>query len=255
MPSAESPLPALLAVRCTLKLIDQSKLTIRDTYRKLERARKELGREGQSLKDAQYLASSLETHLNKFRLDEIEQSKKQLHEIASGLALEQQQRKTRYAREMRALVRGLNRFVNDQLALMLAAEDLGGPVVGDVLDLDKNSLKAGFTQQGRAKKLPSESEGFEKRRRARNASIWGDADGNEAEEDPRDETEAAAAAFRDLTESLLNTAAEGDDMDHYIHIQKENAAVRFLVRANVAQFHPEDAGRLRLLSFGTRFGG
>ena len=52
-----------------------------------------------------------------------------------------------------------------------------------------------------------------------------------------------------LTESLLNAAASGGESTPYIAIDKETAAVRFLVRAKVAQFHPKDATKLALQGF------
>jgi hypothetical protein len=36
----------------------------------------------------------------------------------------------------------------------------------------------------------------------------------------------------------------------YVDLQRDSAAARFLVRAKVAQFHPRDAGRIRLIDFG-----
>ena len=83
--------------------------------------------------------------------------------------------------------------------------------------------------------------------------IWGEAttDGRKSRE-PRDEKSAAAAEMRELTEQLLNNLveAEGGEGDAYVELQRESAVARFLVRAKVAQFHPRDARRLRLIDFG-----
>ena len=251
LPSAESPLPALLAVRNSSNQIGQSKQTIQDIQERIKASNERLLREDQNLKDAQYLASALEKRIEKLRVDESEQAQRQPHEIASKLSLGQQNRKLYFAREMRGLVKSFNRFVNEHLAVMLAAEDLGGPIVGDALDLDESSLNFGFTQQGKAKKKASESTSYDQKRLQRNAQIWGATNGDDDNEDLSSEKEAAAASFRHLTESLLN-AAEANESDPYISIPKENATARFLVRAQVARFHPDDAKRLRLLNFGER---
>ena len=70
------------------------------------------------------------------------------------------------------------------------------------------------------------------------------------EEGTRSEKAAAEADFRSLTEDLLNAAAGDQDSDPYIRVRRESAAVRFLVRAKVAQFHPDDARKLLLIDFG-----
>ncbi|KAL9131652.1 MAG: hypothetical protein Q9217_000463 [Psora testacea] len=250
LPLPESPLPALLAVRSTLNLIDQSKETIRQTKERLIKAQADLHREEQSLKDAHYLSSALEDRIQRLRLEQEEQSKKSTDDIAKGLMQEQERRRTNYAKEIRGLVKAFNRFVKEHLATMLAAEELGGPVVGDALDLDEELLKAGFTQQGKAKRTTTDDSKGDARRRRRNEEIWGGEAGNDSSWKPRGEKEAAAADFRTLTESLLNAAAGDGNSDPYINIPRESAAVRFLVRAKVAMFHPKDARKLRLLDFG-----
>ena len=55
--------------------------------------------------------------------------------------------------------------------------------------------------------------------------------------------------MRMLTEDLLNIAVEEGTLA-YVTMQRDAAAARFLVRAKVAQFHPKDAQRLRLIDFG-----
>ena len=253
LPSAESPLPALLAVRSTLNLIEQSKKTIREAKQDFSKAQSKFRREDQCLKDAQHLSSALETRIQALRLEQEEQSKKTVDEIAMGLMQDQQQRKAHYAKELRLLVKGFNRFVNEHLAVMLAAEELGGPVVGDNLDLDEDALKAGFTHQGKAKKPATDSSKSEMKRRRRNDEIWGgNNEGSEQDGVPKSEKEAAAANFRSVTERLLNAAAGDEGSDPYIKIARESSAVRFLVRSKVATFHPEDARRIRLRDVAVR---
>lgn len=140
---------------------------------------------------------------------------------------------------------------------MLAAEELGGPVVGDMMDIDEQDLVAGFNSQGRVKTTKAKP-GDDKRQR-RIDEIWGPRDGEEGqghghkgEGRDRDEITAAGREMRDLTEELLNSLSqsEGDSLAAYVRLPKETAAARFLVRAKVAQFHPKDSNRLRLIDFG-----
>ena len=250
LPSSGSPLPALLAVRTTLKLIDQSKQTIKETKDRLIKAQAELQCENQSLKNAQYLSSALEKRIQRLSEQQGEQSNQSADAIAEGLMQEQQRRKSYYAKELRGLVKAFNNFVNEHLAIMLAAEELGGPVVGDKLDLDEDALKAGFTQQGKAKETEADKSKRDAKRRQRYGEIGVEDDEHGMEGKPRSEKQAAAADFRDLTERLLNAAAGDEDSGPYVNISRESAAVRFLVRAKVAIFHPEDARKVRLLNFG-----
>ena len=251
LPSADSPLPALLALRSTLNVVHQSKENIRETNSKLKKAQAKMHYEGKTLNDACYIMSALERRIDKIQSQQAERSKQSVQDVAKLLITEQQERKVQYAKELRNLVRGFNKFVSEHLAVMLAAEDLGGPIVGDDLRLDDNTLKVGFTQLGKAKKLVEESQRTEEIRRRRNQEIWAEHE-NDGDGEPRGEREAAAASLRNLTENLLNATADQDHSSSYITVTRENAAVRFLVRAKVAELHPNDANKIRLLDFKTR---
>ncbi len=71
-----------------------------------------------------------------------------------------------------------------------------------------------------------------------------------------DEKRAAAADIRELTEELLNSLVDagGNGPGTYVELKRETAAARFLVRSKVAQFHPKDARKLRLVDFGGEIG-
>ena len=140
---------------------------------------------------------------------------------------------------------------------MLAAEELGGPIAGDVPDISEEMLEAGFSTRGKVRRA-STSKNEDKRQR-RIDEIWGprpsgsEVGGEEAEEKPWDEKTAAAAEMRELSEQLLNAlveSEEGTGDGPYVVLKRESAAARFLVRSKVAVFHPRDAGRLRLVDFG-----
>ncbi|KAL9104241.1 MAG: hypothetical protein Q9163_000789 [Psora crenata] len=250
LPSPESPLPALLAVRATLNLIKQSKENIRETEERLAKAQAELDGESQKLKDALFLSSALEERTERLRQVAKEQSKQSVEDIAEGLMQEQERRKSYHAQRLRGLVKAFNSFTNEHLAIMVAAEELGGPIVGDTFDLNDDALKVGFTHQGKAKKITGDESQGEAKRRRRNEEIWGRWEDRTVNGKPKSEKASAAAAFRSLMERLLNAAAGDEDSSPYIDIPRETAAVRFLVRAKVAVFHPQDARKLRLLDLG-----
>ena len=246
LPLPDSPLPALLALRSTLNNIDQTKISIKETHESLIRARRQLRYEEDELQNAREITQALKRKIEKLRIEHDELAQKRLSERAEAIMLEHQQAEQYYSDEMQKLVKAFNTFVEDDLAAMVAAEDLGGPVVGDLIDLDLDVLKTGFTPQGR----PKGGTVTEVGRRRRNNQIWGIGTSG-SDQGPKWEKDAASADFRSLTEDLLNAAVGEEGSGPYISIRRESAAVRFLVRAKVAQFHPEDARRLRLVDFGS----
>ncbi|KAK3175215.1 hypothetical protein OEA41_002461 [Lepraria neglecta] len=249
LPLPNSPLPALLALRSTLNLVDDTKTSIIETKEDISKARLRLQQEQDDLGDARSITQALEQRIKKLRLENEEQSHKSREDVAKAMIQEQQQKRRHYMAELRKLVVAFNKFADEHLAAMIAAEDLGGPVVGDLLDIDEETLKAGFNQQGKAKKIKEGNNGSDPKRKRRNEEVWGSKD-EDMEEGTRSEKEAAEADFRSLTEDLLNAAAGDEDSDPYIRVRRESAAVRFLVRAKVAQFHPDDARKLLLRDFG-----
>ena len=135
-----------------------------------------------------------------------------------------------------------------------AAEELGGPVVGDLMEVDSEELGAGFSAQGKLKKAKGKPDDDKHQRRI--DDIWGERGGQPDQGGKRkrenDEASSAGVQMRDLTEQLLNKLAEsgGDSSSAYVQIARESAAARFLVRSKVAVFHPRDATRIRLVDFG-----
>ena len=250
MPSPESPLPALLAVQHTIDSISHSKTNLIDINDRLTVVRTEQAQESQNHDLAQSLNNVLQQRTNKMHEDVENLVIKKPTEISAGIVKESKTRRIEYDRSMHDLVKAFNLFVSEHLARMLAAEDLGGPVVGEALDVNDSTLEAGFTQHGKAKKTPQESDKALAQRTKRNLQIWGNDHSFDDESALKGEADAAASSFRKLAEKLLNAAVSKDGSDGYIQIPKENAAVRFLVRSKVAQFHPEDARKLRLLDVG-----
>lgn len=135
---------------------------------------------------------------------------------------------------------------------MLAAEALGGPVVGDLLDVEDETLAAGFTKKGRAKKATVKGPS-ERLRQLKIDQIWGSS--ADLGEETVTEAEAADQEMRFLIESLFATLVGPGGGKAYYEVEKETAAVRFLVRAGVAKLHPREARKVRLVDFGAELDG
>ena len=238
-------------------MIKDAQATNSQLEKTLAETRKRLEKEKIDLHDARLITSNLENRIERLRAEIAEQTQKTPEQIAQEALDEEQQRNQRYQKETKRLVRAFNSFVDTQLAAMLAAEELGGPVVGELLDISDEILGAGFNTQGKILKNKLGKHNVEDGKRQRRIDeIWGylrAGDGVEGgqgglDEGPLSEQEAAGAEMRQLTEELLNTAAK--DSGAYVDLPRDSAAARFLVRAKVAQFHPRDANRLRLIDFG-----
>jgi hypothetical protein len=162
---------------------------------------------------------------------------------------ELQEKKRRYDVGSKELFKALRSFIDDRLAAMLAAEELGGPVVGGIMNIDSEDLAAGFNAQGKLKKAKTEVN--EDKRQRLLDEIWNISVGGQGGQ-PVDEVTAAADEIKQLLQALIQQLeeAKGDNSGSYVLLPRESAAARFLVRSKVAQFHPKDAGRLRLVDFG-----
>ena len=213
----------------------------------MSKARSLLEKEETDLKEARYVQDALKKRLEELQLDWDGKSSKSAEELSKELLDEQHKRKIAYEKDTKFLIRAFNKFINDHLAGQLAAEDLGGPVVGDSWDINDKALEVGFKNQGKAKKYES-TEVSDAKRQRRKAEIWG-SNGQEIQDES--ERELAGSEFRSLTEELLNAAAEGENP--YVELRRESAGARFLVRSKVATFRPEDASQLRLVDFAAEF--
>ncbi|KAH8815012.1 hypothetical protein F5884DRAFT_666428 [Xylogone sp. PMI_703] len=247
LPPADSPLPALIAIRSTDKCITETEHCISKTEGDLGAIQERLKREKDDLRDATIIQAGLESRIATLEQELIDHTQKTAAEAAKEMVRGIRKKKSYYDGETDKLVKAFNAFIDDHLAILLAAEELGGPVVGELLDVDDAMLEAGFNNQGKLRK-PKAKPNDGKRQRTIE-EIWGVQQENGGEWNER---QAAAAEMRDLTEQLLNNLveAEGDGPGSYVQLQRESAAARFLVRAKVAQFHPRDASKLRLIDFG-----
>ncbi|KAK3694725.1 hypothetical protein B0T22DRAFT_79727 [Podospora appendiculata] len=256
LPFHGSVLPALLALRKTHRTISESSEYINSQAVSLEQVNKRLELLRADVKQQLVLQTALQKRAQSLRDDMENRMERTPEQIASDLMAELKKKKQDYDRETSKLLKSLNWFIDHHLGPMLAAEELGGPIVGDLMDIDPEELGAGFSAQGKLKKAKAQPD--EHKRQRRIDDIWGSTSAPAQQEQARkrkrerDEGSAAGAEMRDLTEQLLNKSMEagGDSTAAYVTIPRESAAARFLVRSKVAVFHPRDATKLRLIDFG-----
>lgn len=249
LPPRDSALPGLLALRVTDQVVKESEESIVQTEAQLRAIRHRLDQEHGDLQDAKLIQSEMELRIDALQERVEERTQQPPSQIAKDMIRAVKKRQASYDNETLKLVQALQEFIDDHLAAMLAAEELGGPIAGEIPELDDGLLQGAFSAKGKPKKAkPSEDH-----RQRRLDQIWGPRPDEEGDdEEPWDEKRAAAADMRDLTEALLNgwADAEGGGPGAYVDLQRESAAARFLVRSKVAQFHPRDAMKLRLIDFG-----
>lgn len=249
LPPPNSVLPALLALRRTHQTIVESNIRFESHSLDLERTKRELESDRASLKDQQLLADALNVRVQSLQQQLDTQSDMPPEDSARKRIEELEAKVSSYDAETTGLMKSLRVFIQNHLAVMLAAEELGGPVVGSAVGIDPQDLAAGFDARGKPRKAKSDTDGREKRQR-RIDEIWGT--DNEQTGTTVDEVTAAGREMQQLTEELLNALVEakGDNSASYVKLTRESAAARFLVRSKVAQFHHKDATRLRLVDFG-----
>ncbi|CAK7228336.1 hypothetical protein SBRCBS47491_006869 [Sporothrix bragantina] len=277
LPFADSVLPALLALRKTHGVLAESQAYLgggdeskpASSTPALDQARKKLAMDKARLDDQRALQIALEARIVALRSGLETRSTMSAAEKRQEALDTLHTKKRNYDRDTAALLKSLKQFIQERLGPMLAAEELGGPVVGGMVDVQADDLAAGFSSQGKPRKVSSVSAASgkaskkkEDRRQRRIDEIWGPragarGDGGEENDDNEDdgdwdEATAAAAEMQELTEELLNALASagGDSSAAYVTIARESAAARFLVRSRAAHFHPRDATRLRLVDFG-----
>ncbi|KAK3954882.1 hypothetical protein QBC32DRAFT_67891 [Pseudoneurospora amorphoporcata] len=287
LPFPDSVLPALLALRKTSQTIAQTNSHLSSSSSLLDQQKRQLEDLKTEVREQNELHSALQARVELLRKGMEARKEMSPEEVAKQELEKMEDDKKRYDEETKKLVRELNWFIEEYLGPLLAAEEMGGPVVGEMMDLDGADLKKGFNARGKLRKSRAgnkkaddddeERNGEGDKRQTRIDEIWGTGarvqkdhhqqqqqDGREGNRDngngngngkrkrERDEASAAGAEMRSLIEKLLNKSmdAGGDSSAAYVKIERETAAARFLVRSKVAVFHPRDATRLRLVDFG-----
>lgn len=268
LPMSDSVLPSLLAMRKTHAVITQSNALVKEQKSLQEAENRQLEADNATLKDQNLIYDALSTRIKSLQ-QELSASTDVGHEDAVNEKRAELKRKAKeYSQKKRQLMLDLLGFIKRELAPLLVAEEMGGPVVGDLMDVDANDLAAGFTAQGKLRKGGKGGKvgdgGSRDKSQRRIDEIWGQRrDDTESGErsaqrrQPLNELEAATEEMRWLTEELLNKLSEagGNTEDAYVSIDRESAAVRFLIRSKVAQYHPRDISRIKLIDFGRELDG
>ncbi|KAL6234714.1 hypothetical protein BDW75DRAFT_158372 [Aspergillus navahoensis] len=242
LPPPESPLPSLIALEEISLIINESKVSVSATAEKLASARQRLKTEEINLHDAQTIRDGLRKRIDNIRKYKSASRKKLPSEFARELLEEQRRKKDDLDKDTSRIRAALHKFCDETLASLIAAEHLGGPAVGDVADVSDATLAAGYTRHGKPRK-PKATEEDDQTSQHRIDDMLRRQAGQQSNQ-PSNRREAAAAEMHELLDALL------DMNSSYLDLPRESAASRFLVRAKVAQFHPRDARRLRLIEFG-----
>lgn len=249
LPPRDSLVPGLLALRNSDKVANESDEAVARKEIQLKATQRLLDEEQESLSDAKLMQAEMKGRISTLEEQINQRTQQSPRQIAKEMIQAMEKRQAYYDDETVELVKAFNKFIDNHLAAMLAIEELGGPIVGEIPDVDEDMLEGGFSTQGKPKKAkPSED-----KRQRRIDQIWGPKPEEDGIKDgPWNEKHAAATEMRDLTEELLNSLVDtkGNGPGAYVDLQRESAAARFLVRSKVAQFHPRDARKLRLIDFG-----
>ena len=243
MPGQDSPLPVLLALRETSRLLQQSKASIASLVTSLSADRQRLKIEEVNLRDAKMVTRGLEDRIRRLEVERSQKEKADPSQLARELFQQERSRRDELEVATAGLHEALRDFIDQHLAPMLAAEDSGGPSVGDVVDVSDETLEVGYTSRGRPKKSKSAQDGDVDSTQQRIDHLLQRRVGNDVTQTVN-KREAAATEMRALIDTLLAAGFS------YIELPQESAASRFLVKAKVAQFHPRDARRLRMIDFG-----
>ncbi|KAJ5168745.1 uncharacterized protein N7482_004339 [Penicillium canariense] len=244
LPTVDSVLPSLIATEETSQLIKDGKMSVLVTADTLSADRERLRIEEANLRDSRAISTGLRERIQRIRNANARKQEQTPSQVAREVVREQKNKNKGMDRASEELKELLDRFIDETLAPMLAAEDLGGPTVGDALEVSDTTLKAGYTAHGKPKKPKEPAEQEDGNQQRIDQMLRRSTDGS----NPANKREAAAAEVHNLLNALLEAGTS------YVDLKRDSAVSRFLVRARVAQFHPRDARRLRLIDFGRSLG-
>ncbi|KAL5614460.1 hypothetical protein BROUX41_004565 [Berkeleyomyces rouxiae] len=251
LPFSDSVLPALLALRTTHQAAQDTRNYGASQELIMAEARRKLDAERAGLVDLELLSSAFKERKATLEAEVTERQSMTYNDVRAEKIAELRAQKRKYDTDTKKLLRAFNGFVEKHLAPLLAAEELGGPVVGEMMEMGNDALAAGFTSQGRPRKPRNEANPDMRQRRI--DELWGPAQTLERKKSGEwNEAAAAGEDMKRLTEKLLNQLmkAGGNGELSYVTVERDSAAARFLVRSKVAMFHPRDASKLRLVDFG-----
>lgn len=252
LPFPDSVLPALIAMRTTNSTIKESQKFLASQKISLQESQDHLEAEEANLADQKALTAALENRIQSLRDGIASRTAMSPGQVAREKVSELKKQIRDTEADRSRLLAALKGFIDEPLAAMLAAEQLGGPVAGDMMDVDSDTLEAGFSATGKRKKPKADAAPDKRQRRI--DDMFGGETGRDGEdgESQADRRTVARDEMQALVEELMNklTAAQGSSSEAYVNIPEETAAVRYLTRVKVAEFHPRDAKRLRLVDFG-----
>lgn len=256
LPFPDSVVPALIALRTTNATINESKRFLASQKASLQESQDRLDAEKANLADQKALTKALESRIQSLR-DGIEsRTAMSPGQVARERLSELKKQVKETDKATSKLMTALKKFIDEPLAAMLAAEQIGGPVAGDMMDIDTEVLEAGFSATGKRKKARPEGSPDKRQRRIDDMFGGGAGQDDQPGEAEIDKRAAARDEMQELAVELMNKlmGAGGSSSDAYMRIPQETAAVRFLTRVKVAEFHPRDSKRLRLVDFGREIG-
>lgn len=152
LPTPGTPLPSLLTIEEIFRLVKESKVSVSMTAEKLSTNRQRLKTEEANLQDAQAIRRGLEERITRIKSEKSKKQEKTPSQLAQEFIEQKQQKNEELDQDVEDMKSSLHKFVDGQLAAMLAAEDLGGPTVGDAMEIPDTMLEAGYTSHGKPKK-------------------------------------------------------------------------------------------------------
>lgn len=255
LPPPKSIIPSLVATRTVIQSTKLTKAALPSLEDQLHSLSGQVQKEESALSDARLLKTKLQERIIRLRHQQNEQQHQPPQDRARQLADQKGTKIHAFELETRCLQSRLDEFIDEHLAAMVAAEELGGPVVGDLLNIDETMLETGFTASGAPSKtnVSKFTKTAQDKRQRRIDEIWGAQAQLDDSVTSDGEISAKVAAGNELTRliALLIRGLEGESEDGvYVRLERDSAAARFLVRSKVARFHGKDAGRLRMVDFG-----
>jgi hypothetical protein len=244
LPSPTSLIPTLLAARVISQTTRATKSAVNHNQDALFSMSRQVQHEESSVQDLVLLKSKLESRITLLRTQQTQQRAQPPAERAKQLIQSKQAQIHTFDNETERLRETLNEFIQSDLATMIAAEELGGPVAGEDINIDDSMLDAGFSASGKPTLKKVNAQDGRQRQIDENLGAMKDGGSGDSEKD------TAATEVLELVERLLAAMFGESEGGVYINLNRDSAAARFLVRAKVAAFHPKDARRLRLVDFG-----
>lgn len=255
LPFPDSVVPALVALRTTNSTIAESRKFLASQKISLRDAQERLDAEKANLSDQTALTKALEKRIQSLREGIESRAAMSPNQVTRERISELKKNIKATDADTSKLLKALKTFIDERLASMLAAEQSGGPVTGDMMEVDSDDLEAGFSARGKRKKSKPDAT-TDKRQRRIDDMFEGGRGRESGDEGENDKRIAAREGMQRLTEELMNSLMDsgGSSSDAYVNVSDESAAVRLLVRSKVAEFHPRDSKLLRLVDFGREIG-